>query len=73
MTMDKKKYDEILADFSISDEELQKVSADFEAEMQTGLAGEDSTLRMLRSYDAPCTSCCTEAAGTSSSRRRRSP
>ena len=52
MTMDKKKYDEVLADFSISDEELQKVSADFEAEMQTGLEGEDSTLRMLRSYVA---------------------
>ena len=52
MTMDKKKYDEVLADFSISDDELQKISADFEAEMQTGLEGEDSTLRMLRSYVA---------------------
>ena len=52
MTMDKKKYDEVLAEFSISDDELQKISADFEAEMQAGLEGEDSTLRMLRSYVA---------------------
>ena len=52
MTMDKKKYDEVLAAFSISDDELQKISADFEAEMQAGLEGEDSTLRMLRSYVA---------------------
>ena len=50
MTMDKKKYDEVLAEFSISDDELQKISADFEAEMQAGLEGKDSTLRMLRSY-----------------------
>ena len=52
MTMDKKKYDEALADFSISDEELQQIAADFEAEMQAGLSGKDATLRMLRSYAA---------------------
>ena len=69
MTMDKKKYDEVLAEFSISDDELQKISADFEAEMQ---AISSRSTSAAQTY-ALCTSSCTEAADTRSSRRRRSP
>ena len=51
MAFDRKKFDDIIAAFTVDAEQLREVAADFRHDMRLGLAGSsDASLRMLPSY-----------------------
>lgn len=51
MSIDEKKFKEIIAEFTLTGEQLREIAANFRQDLQLGLKNpDDSSLRMLKSY-----------------------